>query len=48
MPYSKEEPKSFMTLEKSPRSAKYDPEWMIKDRMGPNPRSGCQSPEPAS
>ena len=36
MPYTQEELKSHLTLEEFPRSAKYDPQWIIDNMMGPN------------
>ena len=36
MPYTQEELKSLLTLEEFPRSAKYDPQWIIDNMMGPN------------
>ena len=36
MPYTQEELKSLLTLEELPRSAKYDPQWIIDHMMGPN------------
>ena len=36
MKLTKEQLKEVLTLEQFPLSAKYDPQWMLEDRMGPN------------
>ena len=42
MPYTQEELTSLLTLEEFPRSAKYDPQWIIDNMMGPNVESLTQ------